>query len=129
MAHCGGNMAGSFIQSLTVTDAATGWVEAVPLLAREQTLVVEALGVIAARMPIPVLGIVSDNDCVLISQTVSNYCRRRSSAPSMAGPLATHRNPRCDAVPMGRVSPRPFSGINMGGSLSVVAWVSLHPTP
>ena len=39
VAHCGGNMAGSFIQSLSVTDVASGWVEAVPLLAREQTLV------------------------------------------------------------------------------------------
>ena len=56
MAHCGGNMAGAFIQSLSVTDVCSGWVEAVPLLAREQTLIVEALGVIAARMPIPVLG-------------------------------------------------------------------------
>ena len=56
VAHCGGNMAGSFIQSLSVTDVATGWVEAVPLLAREQTLVTEALEVIAGRVPIPILG-------------------------------------------------------------------------
>ena len=56
VAHCGGNMAGSFIQSLSVTDVCSGWVEAVPLLAREQTLVVEALGVIAGRVPVPILG-------------------------------------------------------------------------
>ena len=31
VAHCGGNMAGNFIQSLSVTDVASGWVEAVPL--------------------------------------------------------------------------------------------------
>ncbi len=57
VAHCGGNMAGSFIQSLSVTDVSSGWVEAVPLLAREQTLVTEALEVIGGRLPIPVLGI------------------------------------------------------------------------
>ena len=43
VAHCGGNMAGSFIQSLSVTDVSSGWVEAVPLLAREQTLVTQTL--------------------------------------------------------------------------------------
>ena len=70
-------MAGSFIQSLSVTDVATGWVEAVPLLAREQTLVTEALGVIAGRVPIPVLGIDSDNDSAFISQTLIDYCQQR----------------------------------------------------
>ncbi len=60
VAHCGGNMAGSFIQTLAVTDVATGWVEAVPLLAREQTLVTEALGVISGRLPVSILGIETD---------------------------------------------------------------------
>ena len=77
VAHCGGNMAGSFIQSLSVTDVASGWVEAVPLLAREQTLVTEALEVIAGRVPVPILGIDSDNDSAFISQTVIDYCRER----------------------------------------------------
>ena len=59
---------GASIQSLSVTDVASGWVEAVPLLAREQTLVTEALEVIAGRAPIPVLGIDSDNDSAFIEQ-------------------------------------------------------------
>ena len=57
VAHGGGNMAGSFIQTLAVTDVATGWVEAIPLLAREQTLVTEALGVISGRLPVSILGV------------------------------------------------------------------------
>ena len=77
VAHCGGNMAGSFIQSLAVTDVASGWVEAVPLLAREQTLVTEALGVIGSRLPVPILGIDSDNDSAFISQTLIDYCQER----------------------------------------------------
>ena len=32
-------MAGEYLHSLVVTDVCSGWVEAVPLLAREQTLV------------------------------------------------------------------------------------------
>ena len=40
-AHCGSSVSGSFIHSLVVTDICTGWTETVPLLAREQSLVVE----------------------------------------------------------------------------------------
>ena len=39
VAHCGGPLSGSFIHSLVVTMACTGWTEAVPLLARDQALV------------------------------------------------------------------------------------------
>ena len=77
VAHCGGNMAGSFIQSLSVTDVASGWVEAIPLLARERTLVTEALEVIAGRVPFPILGIDSDNDSAFICQTLIDYCQER----------------------------------------------------
>ena len=43
VAHCGGTLSGSFIHSLVATDICTGWTEAVPLLAREQSLVIEGL--------------------------------------------------------------------------------------
>ena len=36
-------MAGSFIHTLVATDVCSGWTEFVPLLAREQSLVVEEL--------------------------------------------------------------------------------------
>lgn len=75
VAHCGGSMAGSFIHSLSATDVCTGWIEAVPLLAREQSVVVEALKVVHRKLPIPVLGIDSDNDSAFINGTVIDYCR------------------------------------------------------
>ena len=60
VAHCGDNMGGSFVYSLVATDVCTGWTEAVPLLARAQTLVVAGLEAIAKQLPFPVLGIDSD---------------------------------------------------------------------
>ena len=39
--HGGGSMAGEYLHSLVATDVCSGWVEAVALLAREQTLVIE----------------------------------------------------------------------------------------
>ena len=75
VAHCGSSVAGNFIHTLSVTDVATGWVEAIPLLAREQTLVAEALDAISERLPVPIRGIDSDNDSVFISQALIDYCR------------------------------------------------------
>ena len=43
VAHCGGPLSGSFIQRLVVTDVCTGWTDAVPLLARDQGLVLAGL--------------------------------------------------------------------------------------
>ena len=62
---------------LVATDICTGWTEAVPLPAREQSLVVEGLEAIAGQLPFPVLGIDSDNDSVFINQTLIRYCADR----------------------------------------------------
>ena len=78
MAHCGDSMWGSFIYSLVATDVCTSWTEAVPLLAREQNLVVAGLEAIAKQLPSPVLGIDSDNDSVFINGTLTRYCAYRS---------------------------------------------------
>ena len=55
------------------TDVCTGWTEAVPLLAREQNLVVAGQEAIAKQLPFPVLGIDSDNDTVFINDTLTRY--------------------------------------------------------
>ena len=77
MAHCGDDMGGSFVYSLVATDVCTGWTEAVPLLAREQSLVVAGLEAIAAQLPFPVWCIDSGNDGVFINDTLTEYCAGR----------------------------------------------------
>ena len=77
VAHCGGSLSGSFVHSLVATDICTGWTEAVPLLAREQSLVVEGLEAIARQLPFRVLGIDSDNDSAFINETLVQYCAQR----------------------------------------------------
>ena len=74
VAHNGGVASGTFIHSLVVTDVSSGWTEAVPLLAREQSLVVEGLEAISRVFPVPVRGIDSDNDSVFINETLVGYC-------------------------------------------------------
>jgi Integrase core domain len=74
VAHGGDSMQGTFLWSLVVTDVCSGWTEAVPLVAREQSLVVEGLEVIRRQFPVPVLGIDSDNDSAFINETLQGYC-------------------------------------------------------
>ena len=75
--HRGGSLWGSMIHSLVATDICTGWTEAVPLLAREQSLVVARLEAIGRQLPFPVKGIDSDNDSVFINATLTQYCAER----------------------------------------------------
>ena len=75
--HHGGSLWGSMIHSLVATDICTGWTEAVPLLAREQSMVVEDLEAIGRQLPFPVKGIDSDNDSVFINDALTQYCAGR----------------------------------------------------
>ncbi len=77
VAHCGGTVTGSYISSLVVTDVCSGWTEAIPLLAREQFLVVEGLEAVSRVFPVPIRGINSDNDSVFINETLLSYCKER----------------------------------------------------
>jgi hypothetical protein len=43
VAHSGTTAKGSYVQTLTLTDIATGWTECAPLLVREQKLLIQVL--------------------------------------------------------------------------------------
>ena len=72
--HSGGPLSGSFIHSLVATDICTGWTEAVPLLVKEQSLIVEGLEAIGQGLPFRIRGIDSDNDSAFINETLIKYC-------------------------------------------------------
>jgi len=70
VAHCGDSMQGTFLWSLVATDVCSGWTEAVPLVAREQFLVIEGLAVMRRQFPVPIRGIDTDNDSAFINETL-----------------------------------------------------------
>jgi hypothetical protein len=74
VAHSGPVARGSFVQTLTLTDIATGWTECAPLLVREQKLLTEVLREVRKRMPFALLGFDTDNDSVFMNETVKGYC-------------------------------------------------------
>jgi hypothetical protein len=75
VAHSGPIARGSFVQTLVLTDIATGWTECAPLLVREQSLLVEVLTEIREHLPFALLGFDTDNDSVFMNGTVQEYCR------------------------------------------------------
>jgi hypothetical protein len=77
VAHGGSSMEGSFLWSLVATDVCSGWTEAVAVLAREQSLVVEGLEVMRRQFPVPILGIDSDNDSAFVNDTLVDYCQKQ----------------------------------------------------
>ena len=77
MAHGGGVASGASIHSLVVAGVCSGWTEAVPLPARERSPVVEGLEAVAHVFPVPVRGMDSDNDSVLMNETLVTYCERQ----------------------------------------------------
>jgi hypothetical protein len=74
VAHSGPSAKGSYVQTLTLTDIATGWTECAPLLVREQRLLTEVLSTMRQRMPFALLGFDTDNDSVFMNETVKTYC-------------------------------------------------------
>ena len=75
VAHSGPTAKGSFVQTLVLTDIATGWTECAPLLVREQGLLTEVLSEVRKRLPFALLGFDTDNDSVFMNETVQAYCQ------------------------------------------------------
>jgi hypothetical protein len=120
--HGGGSMAGEYLHSLVATDVCSGWVEAVPLLAREQTLVIEGLKRIGKQLPVTIRGIDSDNDGAFINETLGSYCKEEKIIFTRSRPH--HKNDQAwieqknGAVIRKMVGHERFSGIVAGQALA-----------
>jgi hypothetical protein len=74
VAHCGTTTAGFYLNSLTVTDVATGWTECVGVWGKGQAAVFAALAQARARLPVPLLGIDSDNGSEFLNAHLVRWC-------------------------------------------------------
>jgi hypothetical protein len=73
--HEGGNAAGRFCFTLTVTDIATGWTENRTVIGKAQAQVFAALTDVVEHLPFPVKGIDSDNGSEFINEQLLHYCQ------------------------------------------------------
>ncbi len=76
VAHCGNWAEGSFLHTLTLTDVATGWTECLPLLYRSQHAVIQAIDRARLLLPMPLLGLDTDNGSEFLNVELLAYCER-----------------------------------------------------
>lgn len=72
VAHCGDANRGSYISSVVLTDVASGWTEAAPLVVRDGTLVVETLERIRLGLPYALRALDVDNVLTAESSPVTD---------------------------------------------------------
>ncbi len=72
--HEGGNPKGTFCQTLTCTDIATGWTENAAIANKAKHRVRAGLATVATAFPFPMLGIDSDNGTEFINFLLLAWC-------------------------------------------------------
>ena len=77
VAHGGTSVTGSFIQTLTMVDIATGWTECLPLVTRDGSLVIEAIKHVQSLFPWLLRGVDFDNDSAFMNDVVVPWCRQQ----------------------------------------------------
>jgi len=78
VAHCGDSVEGFYLTTLSAVDVATGWYEPVAVWGKGQARVGGAIYDVCQRLPMPLLGIDSDNGSEFINQSLYEYCRRNA---------------------------------------------------
>lgn len=73
VAHSGTSSSGSFVQTMVLTDIATGWTECIPVRTREAAVIM-AIKQARSRFPFPLLGVDFDNDSAFMNALVVS-CR------------------------------------------------------
>ena len=93
VSHDGGNAAGQFAFTLTVTDIATGWTENRSVPSKAAKCVLAALNDIAYKMPFPILGVDSNNGSEFINVYLLQWCQRHQITFTRARPA--NKNDGC----------------------------------
>ncbi|HEX3364376.1 MAG TPA: transposase family protein [Phenylobacterium sp.] len=75
VAHSGTSSSGGFIQTLVLTDIATGWTECIPVLLRDSSLVIDAIAKAQTLFPFALRGVDFDNDSAFMNELVVDWCR------------------------------------------------------
>ena len=76
VAHCGDSSEGFYLTTLSTVDVATGWFEPVAVWGRGQEHVGGAVHKVRQRLPVPMLGLDSDNGSEFINQRLHEYCQQ-----------------------------------------------------
>jgi hypothetical protein len=76
VAHCGSSTQGFYLCTLCAVDMATTWVELEVVWGKGQTRVGSAVHYVRARLPVPLVGLDSDNGSEFINHRLYTWCQR-----------------------------------------------------
>lgn len=76
VAHCGDRVEGFYLTTLSAVDVATGWFEPIAVWGRGQERVGAAVHQLRQLLPMPMLGLGSDNGTEFINRGLYEYCAR-----------------------------------------------------
>src|SRR5271169_414139 len=80
VAHDGGSASGQFLQTLTLTDVATGWTVVRAVRNKAQKWVFPALQFLVSLLPFPVKGLNADNGGEFINHNLYAWCQLHTVA-------------------------------------------------
>lgn len=78
MAHCGTSTEGFYLCTLCAVDIASSWVELQAVWGKGQRRVGTAVHHVRQRLPVPLVGLDSDNGSEFINRWLLDYCRRHA---------------------------------------------------
>jgi len=90
--HDGGDPRGEYIQTLDLTDVATGWIELGAVPTRAQRWVFEELQKLRRWLPFPLRGIDSDNGGEFINHHLVTYCDQEGITFTRSRPYRKNDN-------------------------------------
>jgi len=74
VAHCGSSARGEFLNTVSLTEIATGWWEGEAIMGKGQKNTLNAIKLMRQRTPFKWLGLDSDNGSEFINYLLSDYC-------------------------------------------------------
>ncbi len=77
VAHCGTSVGGAFLNTLVMTDIASGWTEFAPLIRKGEAQVIEALEALQKLLPFILLGLDTDNGSEFINYGLLKFCEKQ----------------------------------------------------
>jgi Integrase core domain len=108
VAHCGGTVAGTFLSTLVLTDVATGWTECQALRYRSQETVIQGLDRAQQLLPMPMLGLDTDNGSEFINADLLAHCQQKQLTFTRG--RAYRKNDQCYVEQKNGVVVRQFVG-------------------
>jgi hypothetical protein len=76
VAHCGGDPNGAFLNTLTMVDVTTGWLECMPLIKKSASDVITGINVARKLIPFDLKGLDTDGGSEFINHELLDYCEK-----------------------------------------------------